>query len=273
MSTKNKISVSFVGIATAATLMLGALPASALNVSTTVSAAASGSGVGVSANASVKLADVIAKADSDIAARIAALNALNTRVQAMKNESAAGKASIAAQIQTNITGLTALKTKIDADTDTATARSDAQTIFGTYRIYALVVPQGWILAASDRVATVTSLMTTLGTKIQARITADQAAGKDVSALTSAYADMQAKIADANKQSASAQAGVSALVPDQGNATLAASNKAALVAARADIKTATSDLVAARKDVATLLKDLKSLGGNGAASASTSASAQ
>jgi hypothetical protein len=115
-------------------------------------------------------------------------------------------------------------------------------------------------------------MTALGTKIQARITADQSAGKNVSVLTAAYADMQAKITDANSQSASANAGISALVPDQGNASVAASNKTALVAARAKIKTATSDLQAARKDVTTLLAGLKSLG-NVAASASTSASIQ
>jgi hypothetical protein len=72
-------------------------------------------------------------------------------------------------------------------------------------------------------------------------------------------DMNAKIADATAQSASAQSGVSALVPDQGNATVAASNKAALEASRADIQTATQDLKAARADITTILQGLKSLG--------------
>ena len=266
MTINKKIGVSLAGLATAAAMLLGTLPVAAQTVTASVSASAQ-----VSANATARLATIIARGNADIAARITALNALNTRVQAMKNESATEKASISSQVQTNITGLTALQAKIDADTDVTTARSDDQSIFTTFRIYALVIPQGWILASADRVTTVTGLMTTLGTKMQARITVDQTAGKNVSALVAAMADMSAKIADANTQSASAQTGVSGLVPDQGSATVAASNKAALVASRADIKTATTDLQAARADIKTILQGLKSLGASTSVSASTTVS--
>lgn len=261
----SRIGISLAGIATAAAL-LAALPAAALSLGASASASASSS-----ATVAARLQSIITKADSDIAARITALNDLNTRVEGLKNVSATEKASVSSDVQTNITGLTALQAKIDADTDVTTAKTDAATIFGTFRIYALVIPQGWILASSDRVDTITGLMTTMGANIQTRITADQSAGKDVSALTAALADMTAKTTDANTQSASAQAGVSALVPDQGNKTVAASNHTALLAARADIKIATSDLQAARKDITTLLAGLKSL--NVGASASASASTQ
>jgi len=253
-----------------AVLVAGAAPAFALtlNGSAMVSATSSRSG----ANAATRLQAIITKANSDIAARITALNNLNTRVQAMVHVSDTEKASISSDVQTNISGLQALQSKIDADTDVTTALSDAKQIFGTFRIYALVMPQGYILAAADRVMTITSLMSNMGTQIQSRINADQAAGKDVSALTSVLNDMNAKISDANSQSSSAQSGVSDLKPDQGNATVAASNKAALVAARGNIKTATQDLQAARKDITTLLKDLKSLGGGSATSTAVSAEA-
>jgi hypothetical protein len=243
-------------------------PAFALSLGVSASASASTSVSG--ANAAARLQKVITQANSDIAARITALNNLNARVQAMVKESASEKASISADVQTNISGLQTLQTKIDADTTVSAATTDAKTIFTTFRIYALVMPQGYILAAADRVTVITGLMSNLATQIQTRITADQSAGKNVSALTATLADMNASITDANNQSATAQAGVSGLQPDQGNATVAASNKAALVAARGDIKTATSDLQAARKDITTLLQGLKSLGG-GSASASTSAS--
>lgn len=263
----NKIRLAVVGTATLAMFAGSALSVSALSVG--ISASATASTTGASAKVAAALSKIITKADADISARITALNDLNTRVQALKNVSTAEKTSIASQVQTNITGLTALQTQIDADTTAAAARTDAATIFTSFRIYALVVPQGWILASADRVTTITGLMTSLAANIETRITADQSAGKNVSALTAALTDMQTKITDANTQSASAQAGVLALVPDQGDKTKAASNHVALVAARSDIKVATTDITAARKDVTTLLQGLKSLDGSASTSASTS----
>jgi hypothetical protein len=272
--TTHKIVLSSGTLAAAALIAMTAFPAAAQTLSASVSANASAAGVSAGASASAKLSTIISKADSAIAARINALNALNTRVAGMKNESATEKANISSQVQTNITGLTSLKAKIDADTDASVAKTDAASIFGTFRIYALVIPQGWILASADRVTTIGSMMTSLGAKIQTRITADQSAGKNVASLTAALSDMNAKVTDANSQSATASAGISGLTPDQGNASVAASNKAALVASRADIKTATADLKAARQDITTLLSGLKSLGSvSASASASTAVSSQ
>ncbi|MFZ1075575.1 MAG: hypothetical protein WAN50_04350 [Minisyncoccia bacterium] len=248
---KHSISISIVGSALAAAMFAGVFPASAQT--TTTSAATNG------AAAAQKLATIISRSNTEITARIADLNKLAARVQDMKNESDAEKSSIASAVQTNIAGLTALQSKIDADTVVATAKADEATIFSTFRIYALVVPRGAILAAADRITVINGLMQALGAKLQARITADQTDGKDVSALTAALSDMNAKIADATTQAQTAQSGITGLSPDQGNKTVAASNHAALVAARANIKTGTQDLQAARKDITTILKGLKALG--------------
>src|SRR3954469_12613431 len=103
--------ISSIGSATAILFALTVLPASAQTLNTSVSASSTigGSGVNVSANASAKLADIIKKADADIAARITSLNNLSARVAEIKNVSATVKASIASEVQTNITGLTTLK--------------------------------------------------------------------------------------------------------------------------------------------------------------------
>ena len=69
--------------------------------------------------------------------------------------------------------------------------------------------------------------------------------------------MTSKLSDATSQAQSVQS-VSSLTPDQGNATVAASNKAALVSARTNIKTATADLKAARQDVDTVMQGLKAM---------------
>jgi hypothetical protein len=182
---------------------------------------------------------------------------LSAKVQAMKNVSASEKTSISNEIQTNITGLTALRAKIDADTVLATAKTDAATIFTTFRIYALVIPQGYIEVSADRISVISGLMTSLSTKLQARITADQNAGDNVASLQTALTDIGTQTTNANAQAGIAQSGVVNLNPDQGNKTVEASNKAALVAARANIKTATTDLKSARQDISTILAGLKS----------------
>jgi hypothetical protein len=258
--------ISTTAIISLAILVMSTLSVSALatvdtNISTDVTATNVSASVHTNANTniSLRLSDIITKANTDIAKRVEALNALNTRVQGMKNESSDEKASISSQVQTNITGLTTLKAKIDADTDASLAKDDIKGIFSNFRIYALVIPQGWIAASADRVATISGLMTSLSAKIQARIAADQSVGKSVTSLTAVLAEMNAKVLDASSQSVSANASVTALVPDQGNASIAATNKSTLVAAHAKIKIATDDLKAARKDVATLLAGLKSLG--------------
>lgn len=221
-------------------------------------ASASAAGANASANQTAALARVIARSDTAITKRITSLDTLSTKIQALKNVPATEKASIAAEVQTNSSNLTTLKAKIDADTDIATARTDAKTITQDYRIYALIIPQGYVVASSDRIPTIGTMMTTLGAQLQARITAAQIAGKDVTSIQAALNDMSAKVSDANSQAQSAQSGVASLAPDQGNATVAASNKAALVAARANIKTGTQDLKAARADLKTVTQGLRSL---------------
>jgi predicted nucleic acid-binding Zn-ribbon protein len=153
--------------------------------------------------------------------------------------------------------LTALKAKLDADTTSTVALSDEKTITGSYRIYALVIPQGYILSSADRVNAVSDMLSAVAIKLQARMTADQTAGKDVTALQTSLADMNAKIADAKVQASAAQTRVVSLIPDGGDKTQMSSNTAALKSARADIRVASSDLEAARKDAKSIMSSLKS----------------
>ena len=176
----------------------------------------------------------------------------------MKNVSAAGKATVATEVSTEVSALTALKTKIDADTDLTVAKADEKAIFAPIRIYALIIPQYNVLVSADRVGSVADLLTTIGEKLQTRITAAQTAGKDVSAMQTALADMNVKIADAKSQASLATTTVINLKPDNGDQTVAQSNKAALVSAKATIKTATSDLKTAKQDASNIVQSLKKL---------------
>ncbi len=207
----------------------------------------------VTANTATREQKIITRSDTEIAKRITTLNNISERISGMKNLSDAEKTSINNEINANITGLTALKAKIDGETDLTTLLADEKSIITTFRIYVLIVPQGYIAAASDRITTVSSMLSTVASKLQTRITEAQSAGKNVATLVTTLADLNAKLADANTQAAKAQSRVVSLVPDQGNTTVAASNHAALVAARADIKVATADLKAARQDAGTIIK--------------------
>jgi hypothetical protein len=174
----------------------------------------------------------------------------------MQRISADQKTTLTSTIQAQINELATLKAKIDADTDTMTLRTDVLSITKAYRIFALVIPQGALIAAADREEAIVDTMTTLGVKLQARIAADQAAGKDVTAEQTAYADFQAKLADAKVQAQASITEVSGLTPDNGDQTKFQANRTAMKDARSKIQAAQQDFVAARKDAETIVKGLR-----------------
>ena len=199
------------------------------------------------------------KADQEITRRIDSLNTLTTRVGEMKRLSEQDKASITSLAGGNVTDLNTLKTKIDADTDLETLKTDRQSITKSYRVYMLVIPKGHILAAADRILETTTLMNTVVTKLEARIGTAQTGGKDVAQLSTSLTDMKAKIADAVTQANNAKTAVTSLVPDQGVQTQIDSNKTALNSARTMIKNGITDLKTARTDAETIRVNLKAMG--------------
>jgi hypothetical protein len=238
---------------------------------------AAGLGLHATTNVRVNLGTDQAKADASINARITALNSLQTRINAMTKVSASDKASLDSAIQTSLQNMTTLEAKINADTVAATLKTDVQSITKDNRIYMLIIPQGRIEASADREESIVSLMDTLGTNLQTRITAD-ASDSNASAMQSLYADFQAKVADANIQANAAVTLVANLQADQGNTSVMSSNNAALKQAVADIKVGTTDLKTARTDAGTIVTDLKAdesvkTSTSTSASSSTSASAQ
>jgi uncharacterized small protein (DUF1192 family) len=199
-----------------------------------------------------------ARATQEIDRRIALLNKDIARINAMQKLSAAQKTSLVTTAQLNINNLTTLKAKIAADTDIEVLKTDVKSITQSYRIFALVHPQGRIIAAADRILATSENLVTVQGKLQVRITAAQTAGKDVTAMNTAIAEIAAKSADAKVQAQNAINLVASLTPDQGNDTISQSNKAALVNAQTAIKAARVDLEIASKDAHTINKALKAL---------------
>src|SRR5260221_5555613 len=86
-------------------------PALALAQTTTPETTSTG------ANTTERITSLKTKADALITDRVTHLNTLLTRINAMAKLSATDKTSFTTEINTDISGLNALKIKIDADTD------------------------------------------------------------------------------------------------------------------------------------------------------------
>ena len=224
-----------------------------VNIPTSGSA---GTGAGVSAATTAKMTRAKTKADTEIDRRVAALQDLLTRVQGMTKISADFKTNINTALQTQITGLTSLKAKIDADTDVDVLKTDVQSVTAAYRIFALVMPQVRIAAAADRQATIINMLSGIGVKLQARLQTLQGQGGDVVALTTALSDMAAKLADAQTHAQAAIDATVSLTSDNGDKTKMDANTAALKKAKTELQTAQQDLVAARKDISIIVDGMK-----------------
>ncbi len=209
------------------------------------------------------------RAHQEIDRRVTNLNGLIARVQAMLNLSSTDKTAIAGTLGAQITALNALKAKIDADADVTTLKGDVDSVTSSYRIYALVMPQGAIIAAADRIVTVAAKLHLIGVKFETRIVAAAAAGNDVTAVRVVLDEYNAKIADASLQAQAAVNAIVALVPDEGDATKKAANTKALKDARAQIVLAHKDLQTARNDANKILTALKSMKVSATATTTTS----
>ncbi len=219
--------------------------------------------------------DITTRADNEITRRMNALNALSARVNAMVRLSATDKSNLSTSIASQITAMNTLQAQVAADAaanNTSSLKTDVKSITSSYRIFILVLPQGAIEAASDRVLTIVSTMNDLGTKFSARISAAATAGNDVTAAQASLTDFNAKVADANTQATAAASEVASLTPDNGNTTVEASNTAALKDAHSKILAAQQDFVTARADAMAIINDLAGFKVSAAASANATATA-
>jgi hypothetical protein len=193
------------------------------------------------------------RADREIDRRITSLNSIAKKINAIKKLNAEEKSSVSTSIQQNITDLTALKTKIDADTDPTVLQTDVKSIVDNYRVYALYIPKIHILTAADYVTELTDKLTTLATKLATRVAEAKAAGSDVTTMETPLAEMQTKIADAKTLGSNAVSTVVNLDPNG-----YPGNKGSLQTALGLLQTARQDIVTAKQDAKSIVQALKAL---------------
>lgn len=199
------------------------------------------------------LAAIIAKGDLDITARTTSLDNLISKVETAKKLSTDQKSALTADMQTEKTGLLSLKTKLDSDTDVATARIDFQNIFAQHYVYAFYIPRINRIIAADDQSDAVAILIGLTPKFQSYITQVQSQGKSVTLLQSTLVDFQAKTADALSKSDQV---ITTLTP----VTSAGypGNKTTLQTAASQLLTSRNDLTSARTDAKTLVISLRKL---------------
>jgi chromosome segregation ATPase len=211
-----------------------------------------------------KLTATKEKSDKEITRRITSLNNLLTRFNDLKKLPTDDKSKFAAQIQDYISQLTTLKDKIDADTDLQTLRTDAKSIFTTFRVYAVFMPKLAELSALNRMGLSADSLTDIAGKLQTKVAELQGQGKDVTSLQSLLTDMNSQITDAKTVYQAVEAEITPLAPDGYPA-----NITTLKDGRSKIKTGAADLRAAWNDAVQIRQALKS-GGSATNSATMSA---
>lgn len=230
---------------TIAAILIAMLPLPIASAATSPAAAA--------AAQAQKIANLQTKGAAEIDRRVANLSAALEKLGASTKLSLADKASLTAQVQSELTGLASLKAKLAADTTLTAARADVASIVTEYRVYVLMLPKARLAAAADRFAIVEDKLTSLNAKLTAAVDQQKTAGKDVSALEAKLSDMKSQTAAATSATQGLVAKLIALQPTDYN-----TSHAVLVTYRESLKTAQTDAVAARDDAKSVIDGLKAL---------------
>ena len=160
---------------------------------------------------------VIQFGDQQIDKRITALNKLSTAITNNHNKhsiSDAQAAELQTDVKTNIDGLNALKTTLDAETDVQAARQDVEKIYTQFRIYAVVLPRDYKRLHLAIEVTVYDKLNALKTPTERLIANASADKKDE--LNRLFSDYKDQLSDAEKQIGLAQKTWPLLTPNSYN---------------------------------------------------------
>ncbi|MEI7546450.1 MAG: hypothetical protein WCK21_00115 [Actinomycetota bacterium] len=208
-------------------------------------------GTAAASKPATDLGPLKAKCDAAISTRQAELDKLSSRAGSAPHLSGGHKSTIDSIIGSSKSGLGALQTKIDADTDLATLKADCDAVASEYRVFALRSPQVHLALAGDRESAGVAKANDIAAKLQTAITKAEGNGKDVTDAKAKLADMKAKLADAGSKLSGTVDSELGLTPSQWNA-----DHSVLAGPTQALRTAGDDLKAALADAKAIVADLK-----------------
>jgi hypothetical protein len=233
------------------TSLVGTIAVAALVAGAGTSAFASTSTPTHSTKTTRTLESVQAAAKTSTDKRETALSAAIAKLDAAKGISASDKATLLDRLNGDFAGMKDIAAKVAVDTTLAGASADFKTIFTTFRIFAVAIPQARMVADIDRATSMDIPKLTASQTMLAALLAGKDSSKSTGALQSDLADMTKQIGAANTELDGASGKVLAITPADYN-----SNKTVVTSARASVKTAKNDLKQARADRKAILTAIK-----------------
>jgi hypothetical protein len=197
------------------------------------------------------LARIQVAANTQIAGRLTALDAAIPAVDGNAVITSADKTTLTATLTADVSGLTALRQTIDADTTAQQASIDERTIFTTYRVYALALPQVRYAAAGDGIAgDVLPALTNAQHALETLLAGPDSA-KNTAAVQASMNDLEVQLSTAATKSTGLAATVLAFTPAayDANHALLSPSRQNLAGARAAIASAQADIASVRDALA------------------------
>jgi hypothetical protein len=151
--------------------------------------------------------------DQLISSRLTALTTLGSKVTARENQHLITSDQVIAlqsDISTNQSGLAALKSKLDAETNPKAARLDVTNIFFQFRIFAVVLPRDYRRLYFDVEVNIDIKLRSLGHGVQQDIS--KAPAGEQAQLNTLFNDFKNQLSTAESQFDVAQAAFPALTP-------------------------------------------------------------
>jgi hypothetical protein len=164
---------------------------------------------------------------------------------------AADKSTLLNTLGNDQSGLTALAPTIQADTTVVQARSDYKSIFQSYRVFLLAIPQARLSAATDDITGGALLRLTDAKNRLTGLLSGVDLAKDTPAVQALMSDLASKIQAVTTATSGLSASILALTPSEFDA-----NYTVLATPRETLLTSRSNLIAARTDVVTVIGDIK-----------------
>lgn len=200
----------------------------------------------------ITITELKSKAIQEIDKRLTGLTSLISKITNIKKLTDSQKSSLTSQINTEITNLKDLRTKIDGDKDLSVLKTDVKSIVTSFRVYLFFMPKVELLAFADKLGNIADNMNNLTLKIKTNIDNVKAGNNDV--ITESYSSYQTKLAEAKQLILAAQ---NELIPL--NVSGYPANKTTLIDARSKLETAKKDLETSRdnlKDVSKSINDAR-----------------
>jgi hypothetical protein len=172
--------------------------------------------------------------------RLAALNRFDTTISAAKHLSDAHQSTVHTLITGDVSGLQALKTKVNGETTVAALRTDAASMVNDYRVFLLVGPKARLSIVGDTEDFAVGRLHTAHDKLADLVAKAKTAGKDTATAEQNLADMQADLDKATAAINGQVAAVLAIQPGPDGAGITAKLQAprtAFGAGRADLSAA------------------------------------